>query len=164
MQGGQLMVRFSPIQIPLEELSLNNPLVQAATPIFMGGYSLQPDVPMNIPLNVPSNPPSGSQLIVMTMGGWTVNQNQVIWLDQIPLTAPLPAPTLSIRLDGPATVILSWPAAYPQHNAVQTLQLPLPGELWQPVPAPRELVGDQFEIRLENIPPGLNLFFQLRSP
>ena len=162
-QGGQLMVRFSPTQIPLDQLSLNNPLVQAATPIFTGGYSLQPDVPMNIPLNVPVVSPPGSQLIVMTMGGWSVNQNQVIWLDQIPLTAPLPPPVLSIRFEDSA-LILSWPAAYSQYNAIQALQLPFPSELWQPVPAPRERVGDHFEIRLENIPPNLNLFFQLRSP
>ena len=84
MQGGQLMVRFSSVQIPLDQLSLTNPLVQAATPIFTVSYSLQPDVAMNVPLNVPLNPPPGSQLIVMTMDGWTVNQNQVIWLDQIP--------------------------------------------------------------------------------
>jgi len=160
MQGGQLMVRFSPTQIPLDQLSLNNPLVQAATPIFTGSYSLQPDVAMNVPLNVPLNPPPGSQLIVMTMGGWTVNQNQVIWLDQIPLTAPLPPPVLSIRRDSPA-VILSWPADYPQHNVVFSSQLPT--ELLQPLAVPRQKVGNQFEVRLEGVPQNLNFFFRLRS-
>ncbi len=160
MQGRQLMVRFSPTQIPLDQLSLNNPLVQAATPIFTGSYSLHPDVAMNVPLNIPLNPPPGSQLIVMTMGGWMMNQNQVIWLDQIPPTAPMPPPVLSIRRDGPA-VILSWPADYPQHNVVFSSQLPT--EFWQPLAVPRQQVRNQFEVRLEGVPQHLNLIFQLCS-
>ena len=144
----------------MAQLSLNNPLVQAATPIFTGSYSLQPDVPMNIPLNVLLNPPPGSQFMVQTVGGWTVNQNQVIWLDQIPFTAPLPPPVLSIRLDGPAA-ILSWSVDYPQHNVVFASQLPT--ELWQPLAVPRQQVGNQFEVRLEGVPQNLNFFFRLRS-
>ena len=108
---GSLAVRFSPTTIPLENLTLLDPMVASLPLQFISTFVLQPDQPREFLIEVPPfSPDQQPTLILQTQSGWPLNGNQVTELAQIPLfdERPVPAPYLHFVQFSPHLVVLSW--------------------------------------------------------
>jgi hypothetical protein len=160
-QAGQIIVRYSSTFINLADLNLGNPAVTALPQVFAGIYYLFPDQPVVITLSSPPQNAPNAQAIIETHGGWSLNQNQIAELEQIPLNPVSTQPRLEIIRTGPQTLELHWSGAYPLYNVQQTAHLP--SATWPPVQQPRQSIGNEFVIFMTIDPAAPPQFFRLSN-
>ena len=110
-QFGFILVRYSPTNIPLQNLNLGDPALTGSTPVFGTNFFLNPDVPLEFPVSLPMQPNDPEPSVVLeSHSSWEGNQTQTIQVELIPLSSVSVAP-LVLHIEKSGNVIaVTWDA------------------------------------------------------